>query len=150
MTEQPTALHSTVTLERTYPVAPETVFAAWADPAAKGKWFAGGGAYELDFRVGGTERASRPATEDMPALAFEAAYHDIVANQRIVTTSTLFNDGRPATVALQTVELTATPEGTLLTLTEQGTFLDGLERPEWREQGITSQLAALGDELGND
>lgn len=33
-------LHATFTLERTYPATPARVFAAWADPAAKARWFA--------------------------------------------------------------------------------------------------------------
>jgi hypothetical protein len=32
-------------------------------------------------------------------------------------------------------------------LTEQGTYLDGLEDPGWREQGTGQQLDALGAEL---
>ena len=32
--------HATFSLERDYPVAPARVFAAWADPAAKARWFA--------------------------------------------------------------------------------------------------------------
>ena len=48
-----TVLHSTFSLERTYPVPPERVFAAWADPAAKKRWFVSKGEHELDFRAGG-------------------------------------------------------------------------------------------------
>ncbi len=36
-----TVLHSTFTIERTYGVAPAEVFAAWADPRAKARWFGG-------------------------------------------------------------------------------------------------------------
>jgi hypothetical protein len=32
-------------------------------------------------------------------------------------------------------------------LTEQGTHVDGLADPGWREQGTSSQLDALGAEL---
>jgi uncharacterized protein YndB with AHSA1/START domain len=34
--------HATFTLERSYPVPPARVFAAWADPAAKARWFTPG------------------------------------------------------------------------------------------------------------
>ena len=34
--------HATFTLERSYPVPPARVFAAWADPAAKASWFTPG------------------------------------------------------------------------------------------------------------
>ena len=49
--------HTTFTLERTYPVSPDQVFAAWAAPEVKARWFAGNPeGYELDFRPGGIER----------------------------------------------------------------------------------------------
>jgi uncharacterized protein YndB with AHSA1/START domain len=34
--------HATFTLERSYPVPPARVFAAWAEPAAKARWFTPG------------------------------------------------------------------------------------------------------------
>lgn len=124
------------------------MFAAWAEPSAKASWFAGEGAeHELDFRVGGTELARSPRRGDQPALRFQADCRDIVPNERIVYTATLYADDRPATVSLTTVQFTASGDGTTLLLTEQGTFLDGLEAPEWREQGVTSQLDALRDQL---
>ena len=46
--------HGSFTLTRTYPVPPERVFAAWSSQESKARWF-GTPAYELDFRVGGTE-----------------------------------------------------------------------------------------------
>ena len=51
--------HATFSLERSYPAPPARVFAAWADPAAKARWFAGGSGsgHQLDFRVGGREVA---------------------------------------------------------------------------------------------
>lgn len=67
--------------------------------------------------------------------------------ERIVYTSVLSSDGRVATVSVTTVEMSAAGEGTRLVLTEQGTFLDGLEQPTWREQGTSGQLDALGEEL---
>ena len=45
------------------------------------------------------------------------------------------------------MELVATDGGTRLTLTEQGAYLDGHERPEWREEGTGQQLIALATEL---
>ena len=33
-------VHATFALERTYPSSPAQVFAAWADPAVKARWFA--------------------------------------------------------------------------------------------------------------
>lgn len=141
-------LHATFTLERTYPAEPARVFAAWAEPAAKARWFAGEAAsHELDFRAGGRERVHRPARDGTPALTFESVYHDIAGGERIVYAGALFAGDQLATVSLTTVEFSPEPGGTRLVLTEQGTYLDGLEQPGWREQGTGDQLAALAAEL---
>jgi uncharacterized protein YndB with AHSA1/START domain len=58
MTER-SVTHATFTVERTYDVSPARVFAAWAEPAAKARWFGdpdqGVEEFELDFRIGGRE-----------------------------------------------------------------------------------------------
>jgi uncharacterized protein YndB with AHSA1/START domain len=145
MTER-SAIHSAFTLERRYQVAPARVFAAWADPAAKARWLAGpAGEHELDFGVGGLEVTS--GRQDGQRLRFESRYADIVPDQRIVYTSTLHAGDTLSTVSLTTVELSAEGGGTRLLLAEQGTFLDGLEQPAWREQGTRDQLGALDAEL---
>jgi uncharacterized protein YndB with AHSA1/START domain len=141
-----TVTHATFTLERVYPVPPKRVFAAWSDPAAKARWFAGGTAdHELDFRVGGREIA-RATHEDL-VMTFESSYQDIVADERIVFASSLHMGTDLATVSVTTVELRPDGDGTRLELTEYGAFLDGREEPAWRERGTADQLAALGKEL---
>ncbi len=80
-------------------------------------------------------------------MVFDTTYRDIVPNERIVYTSTLASDGHLSTVSLTTVELRAVDGGTTLTLTEQGTYLDGLEQPSWREAGTGQQLDSLGREV---
>jgi uncharacterized protein YndB with AHSA1/START domain len=143
------AVHSTFTLERTYDSPPARVFAAWADPALKGRWF-GGGTDEtpvpltIDFRVGGRETdQSEPGAEP----AFDARYHDIVPNERIVFTYDLTLDGSLVSVSLATVEFRPTGDDgsrTRLTYTEHGAFLDGLDDPELRKNGTGGMLDELG------
>jgi uncharacterized protein YndB with AHSA1/START domain len=141
-----TVTHSTFTLERTYAVPPARVYAAWADPAAKARWYVPVGTHELDFRVGGRETvgATSPAGT---ALAVVSTYHDIVPDQRIVYSTTLTGDKTLATVSVTTVELIGEGDGTRLVLTEQDTFLDGAEEPAWREQGTGDWLDRLGEAL---
>jgi uncharacterized protein YndB with AHSA1/START domain len=94
---QPTTIHSTFVLERSHPIAPERVFAAFADPAKKRRWFLGGERarvqhYDLDFRVGGVENATILLPEGTPVAGLrcssETVYQNIVPNSRIVFTST--------------------------------------------------------------
>ena len=150
--------HATFSLERSYPVSAARVFAAWADPAAKARWFAPGpdSGHQLDFRVGGRE-VNHGGPESGPVLSFESFYRDIVPEERIVYSSTLSAGNDVVTVSVTTVELTTVElstgqlspgqGGTRLVLTEQGTFLDGREEPDWRERGTAAWLDALGAEL---
>ena len=139
--------HATFNLERTYQAAPARVFAAWSEPAAKARWFAGPDSqHRLDFRVGGHE-VVHGANGDGDLLTFESTYHDIVPPARIIYSSTLSVRDEVATVSVTTVEISPAGDGTRLVLTEQGTYLDGLEDPSWREQGTSRQLDALDTEL---
>ena len=141
--------HATFTLERSYPAPPARVFAAWADPAAKARWFTPGpgAGHQLDFRVGGREVA-HGGPEDGPVMTFESLYRDIVPEERIVYTSMMSTETDLMTVSLTTVEFRpGEAGGTRLVLTEQGAFLDGREEPAWREQGTATQLDALAKEL---
>jgi len=139
-------VHSTFSPERVYQTSTGRVFAAWADPAAKARWFSPNGPHELDFRVGGRE-VNRGHDQDGQVLTFESQYHDIVAGQRIAYTSTLPVGGNVVTVSLTTVELWPDGVATRLVLTEHGAYLDGHEQPPWRQQGTGQWLDALAGEL---
>ena len=146
MMDEHSAVHATFTLERTYGASRRDVFAAWADPVAKARWFSGPESdYQLEFRVGGREVTH--GNNNGTRMTFESFYRDIVPDERIVYTSTLSADEVLSTVSLTTVELTPSGDGTRLVLTEQGAFLDGLEQPSWREQGTGDWLDALGTDL---
>jgi uncharacterized protein YndB with AHSA1/START domain len=147
MTER-SVTHATFVVERTYEAAPPQVFAAWAEPEAKARWFGGSWTeFELDFRVGGRE-FSRGGPSDGPVFTFEGRYQDIVPDERIVYAYDMLLDDARISVSLATVELEPAGRGTRLVFTEQGAFLDGLDTPEQRESGMGSLLDALGDELG--
>jgi uncharacterized protein YndB with AHSA1/START domain len=137
--------HGTFSLERKYSASPTVVFAAWSDRDSKAKWFAAADDdYALDFRIGGTEAVHGPAGTDLVATS---QYHDIVPAERIVYTTQLSTGDILSTVSLTTVQFAPKDGGTLLTLIEQGTYLDDQEQPEWREQGTGDWLDALGREV---
>jgi uncharacterized protein YndB with AHSA1/START domain len=137
--------HSTFTLERTYAAPPPEVFAAWSDPDLKARWFAAEDSrYSLDFRVGGKEAVHGG---DGVELVATSEYHDIVTDERIVYTTALSTSGVLSTVSLTTVRFTFEGGGTRLVLTEQGTFLDDQEQPEWRRHGTGDWLDALGRQV---
>jgi uncharacterized protein YndB with AHSA1/START domain len=140
--------HATFVVERNYEASPERVFAAWADPAAKARWYVDPDtALELDFRVGGWER-SRGTAPDGRSYTYEAVYRDIVPAERIVFAYDMHIEKARISVSLATVEFAAAGEGgTRLAFTEQGAFLDGHEPPARRAGGMGSLLDALGREV---
>lgn len=138
--------HATFAVERSYPAPPARVFAAWADPAAKTRWFGGSDwDHELDFRVGGREVST--GTMDGTVFTFDGRYQDIVPDERIVYAYDMHMGEDRISVSLATVELRPEGEGTKLVFTEQGAFLDGLDDPAQRESGTGSLLDALAKEL---
>ena len=69
--------------------------------------------------------------------------YDIVPDQRIVYSYEMHSGQELGSVSLATVEIVAEGSGTKLTYTEQGAFLDGLEKPEDRQE-----LGWMFDNLG--
>src|SRR5947209_5476923 len=108
---EPSVIHNTFVIERSYPVAPDRVFAAFSDPAKKRRWFAESGGYDvdafdMDFRPGGHQRVQSRFKPGSPfpgvALTNEGVYQDIVADRRIVIASTMSMDGRRFSSSLLT------------------------------------------------
>jgi uncharacterized protein YndB with AHSA1/START domain len=151
MTER-SVTHHTFVIEHTYGASTSRVFAAWADPAIKARWFTGPedwgpDKYELDFRVGGREYAAG-GPPGGPVHTYNALFQDIMPEHRIVTTYEMYLDQTRISVSLATVEFR--PDGdarTLLVLTEQGAYLDGHDYPAEREEGTRELLDQLDAEL---
>ncbi len=143
--------HSTWALERTYDAPPARVFKAWADKEAKSRWFGGGEElqWDLDFRVGGRE-VNIGRTDSGMVFSLEALYQDIVPDERIVYSYEMQMDDARISVSLATVQIEPAGDGTRLTYTEQGAYLDGLDTPEQREHGTAEMLDTLGRSLAGD
>jgi uncharacterized protein YndB with AHSA1/START domain len=151
VTERP-VIHDTFTIERTYPVPADRVFAAFASRGAKDAWGGaadpGAGDSEFDFRVGGRE-CFASAFQGV-TYRYDACYYDIVPGQRIIYSYEMYANDARISVSVTTVEFAATAEGTALTWTEQGAYLDGIDGPEaprLREGGTAGMLDVLAKYL---
>jgi uncharacterized protein YndB with AHSA1/START domain len=144
--------HATFHLERSYPASTRRVFQAFADEAAKSRWFNGTpGEWELlerrmEFRVGGHERV-RGRWRGGMVSTFDAFYYDIIEERRIVYTYQMQLDERRISVSLATIELQPEGTGTRLGITEQGAFMNGYEDNGARERGTGELLDRLGASL---
>jgi len=159
MTER-SVIHDTFTIERTYQAIPARVFAAFASEQAKNIWGDTGDLQEVpgapadfDFRVGGRERFSH--IWQGVTFRYDAVYYDIVPDQRIIYSYEMYADGARISVSVATIEFSKSGDGTALTYTEQGAFLDGIDgetAPMLRREGTIEMLdnlpAYLADQAG--
>jgi uncharacterized protein YndB with AHSA1/START domain len=132
-------VHASFTIERSYAASPARVFAAFADPAQKRRWF--------DFRVGGFER-SRFRFQGGPPITNDSVYQVIQPNERIILAYAMAIDGAPLSGSLLTMEFVPEGTGTRLVFTEQGAYLDGKDGPINREEGSRELLESLARTLG--
>ena len=146
-----TVVHATFHLERTYDAPVARVWKALTDEQAKQKWFGAPGRLQLlerhmDVRVGGTERL-KGRWEGGLVSTFEATYHDVIPNERLVYSYVMHLDDKKISVSLATMQLKAEGGKTTLKVSEQGAFLDGYDDAGSREHGTGHLLDALGASL---
>lgn len=139
--------HAAFVIERDYPHPPAKVFAAFADPKKKARWFGGPDDWEksnhkLDFRVGGKESISGGPPSGA-VHAYNATIWDIVENERIVLAYEMHLDATRISVSLATTEIKPSAAGTRLTYTEQGVYLDDYDDAGQREEGTQQLLTQL-------
>ncbi len=150
-------VHDTFVIERTYPASPSRVFAAFASREAKDAWGDTGdiaevepatGPAEFDFRVGGHERFGN-AYQGV-SYTYDAFYYDIVPGQRLVYSYEMYADDLRISVSVATIEFSEGDDGTRLTWTEQGVYLDGFDgedAPQLRRGGTSEMLDGLAKYL---
>ena len=151
---EPSTIHNTFVIERNYPQPPDRVYAAFAQPARKRRWYAEGEAeiqeFEMEFRVGGSERFRYRFKEGHPIagseISNESIYHDIVPEKRIVMASKMSLNGKPIVVMLATFEFLNAGAGTDLVLTHQGAFIEWPDGAPMIEAGWRSLLERLAKE----
>jgi uncharacterized protein YndB with AHSA1/START domain len=151
LTSAPTnrsVVHAMFCIERIYSASRSQVFKALTDPTAKANWFAGGEGYtqlarNMDARPGGREHL-QGRWDSGVVSTFDAIYHDVVEDERVVYSYEMHLDDRKISVSLATFELKTAGTGTRLVMTEQGAFLDGYDDSGARERGSNFLLDALG------
>lgn len=146
--------HATIVIEHVYDASPARIFKAFADPAARDRWFVKADGwpiaeYTFDFRVGGRE-AGRFSPDGTTMIYNDTVYQDIVPDNRMVFAYVMTIGENRISASLATVELKPEGKQTRLVFTEQGAFLDGLDKVACREQGWREILAHLARELERD
>ncbi|HEX3674406.1 MAG TPA: SRPBCC family protein [Rhizomicrobium sp.] len=147
--------HGSFTIARKLDAPVALVFRAFADKDHKARWFKGPPQCkeeirEHDFRVGGRDRLRgewSAGSHPWRISDFTAEYRDIVENARIVYVYEMTMDGTKISVSLATITFAEAGNGTLLTITEQGAFLDGYDDAGSREEGTRSLVDVLAQSL---
>jgi uncharacterized protein YndB with AHSA1/START domain len=145
-------VHAMFSLERKYDAPVARVWAAFTDEAAKAKWFGSRVATleilerHMDVRPGGRERL-KGRWEGGMVSTFDAVYHDVIAQERLVYSYEMHQGHKKISVSLATIQLTAEGGKTTVRVTEQGAFLDGYDDAGSREHGTGHLLDALGHSL---
>jgi uncharacterized protein YndB with AHSA1/START domain len=156
--QEPSVVHNTFVLERSYPKPPKTVFSAFAEESKKRRWYAEGETnevqqFEMDFRVGGVERLKYKLKPGTPVAGMiitnEGRYLEIVSERLIVTATTMDLGEKRILVSLVTAEFLETDNGTDLILTHHGVYLSGPNglTPPMIEVGWNGLLNSLQTEL---
>ncbi len=147
-------VHSTFTIERTFPVPPARVFEAFADSSKKRRWFRDDNeraeSFAADFRVGGSEKSRFRFEGNAPGappagtlMGNDTVYVDIVENERIVFAYVMLVGDRRMSASLATIVLEPAGKGTRLVFTEQSAFFGASDGPKLRKEGWTGLFEKL-------
>jgi len=147
-------VHASFHLERTYEAPAPRLWLALTDEAAKSRWFGGAPSQwtlierVMDVRPGGRERV-KGRWQGGTVTTFDAVYHDVVPNKRLVYSYEMYIDDKKISVSLATMQIEADGAETILKVTELGAFLDGYDDAGSREHGTGLLLDAIGQTLND-
>ncbi|HEX5183340.1 MAG TPA: SRPBCC domain-containing protein [Allosphingosinicella sp.] len=121
--------HETLILERICVAPVERVFAAFADPVERANWGTPSetAAFiydKVDFREGGSD-VFRCGDRSNPQYRGVTTYHDIVPDERIISSEVVETEGRKLLISMATTALQAEGSGTRVIVTVQLTSLAG-------------------------
>ena len=148
-------VHANFTLSRRIAAPPAKLFAAFADPDIKRRWFAEGDQHDVEEFVanlteGAVERLRYRFRDGTPFAGLTIANTDVVLNivpdERIIWSSKMAFGGADISVALITAELVRAGIETEIMLTFQGVFFEGADGPAIREMGWQALLDNLARE----
>jgi uncharacterized protein YndB with AHSA1/START domain len=138
-------------LERTVPVSPERVFAAYTRPELLKQWFAPKPwtikSVDIEVRPGGRFNfvMASPEGQEFPNAG---CYLEVVENRRIVTTDTLLEGFRPSGSTFMTAIITMEPDGKGgCTYTARAIHADEATRKKHEEMGFHEGWGQTLDQL---
>src|SRR5690349_6235098 len=153
----PSVIHATAKVQKSYPQPVDQVFAAFSDPAKKRRWYAereGGHdivKFDMDFRPGGSGVLQYRLGANTPfpgaIITNQEEFQDIVPGKRIVASSVMSLGDHRFSASLVTVEFVESAKGTEVILTHQDAFFENSDGPELREKGWRDLLACLDAEM---
>jgi len=138
-----------VTVRRTFPFDRETVFRAWTDPDAMGRWFGGAIAVAIsvgiDLRVGGAWHITVQAGGQTGTV--RGVYHEVEPPERVVYTWAWDWTGEgPGRESLVTVEFNDVDGATEIVITHEGLTTE--QSLAFHTRGWTDSLEGLAQVLG--
>ena len=144
--------HETVHLEQSFLYPVDVVFAAWADSDGLSRWYLPGSEgwtsqiLNHDFSVGGGKRLTFGPSGEIP-YAEDCRYEDIVQDERIIYTMTIYQADVRLTASLVTIEFDALGTSTNILMTDQMAIIDGMDTSDDRRKGWGEVFSKLNKEL---
>jgi uncharacterized protein YndB with AHSA1/START domain len=144
--------HASFVVERFYEASPSRVFAAFAEPAARRRWYVEADGWTIHAYVppavlkpGATEhsRFSPPGADVV--LTNDTVYLEVEEGARLIFAYAMTLNATPLSSSLATVEFQPEGKGTRMIFTEQGAYHDG--NVAGREEGSRELMESLAREL---